>query len=254
MERIITYGRWILLAVGILAAGFCYSCTGQDRYRSEPVQKEEKVNGEQAGGRVTGQSGSQAAGQGAGQTAGQGTGQMAGQGTGQTAESMQGQLADSAGNPDGQEAVCWVYVCGQVQSPGVYRLAEGSRIADAVEKAGGFTEKADPEWMNLAEKICDGMKIRIPDREEVQQMKLKGFETVSDGGCNGTGASGKVNINTAGLAELMTLPGIGSAKAEAIRSYREQHGSFRTIEDIMQVPGIKDAAFQKIRDHIMVSG
>lgn len=148
-----------------------------------------------------------------------------------------------------QETLC-VHVCGEVAQPGVYRLPEGSRVYEAVELAGGFTEQAEQDFVNLAEPLSDGMKIEIPDREQAGELAASGRTAVSDG-ASGT-ASAKVNINRADRETLMTLNGIGEARAEAILRYRQEHGNFGSIEDIMLVPGIKDAAFRKIRDSITV--
>lgn len=141
----------------------------------------------------------------------------------------------------------FVHICGQVKEPGVYELPEGSRVFEAVEAAGGFTRDAAGEYLNLAEKITDGMKIMVYDREEAEALKKTGPD-----GAVETGAGGLVNINTAGKEELMTLSGIGESKAEDIIRYREESGGFRTIEEIMKVPGIKNAGFQKIKDRITV--
>lgn len=141
----------------------------------------------------------------------------------------------------------FVHICGQVKEPGVYELPEGSRVFEAVEAAGGFTGEAASEALNLAEKITDGMKIIVYDREEAGTLGASG---PSGGG--GAGSGGLVNINTAGKEALMTLSGIGESKAEDIIRYREEAGGFQKIEDIMKVPGIKDAGFQKIKDRITV--
>ncbi len=132
----------------------------------------------------------------------------------------------------------FVHICGQVKEPGVYELPEGSRVYEAVEAAGGFTEEAAAEALNLAEKITDGMKITVYDREEARTLEASG---PSESG--GPGSGGLVNL---------TLSGIGESKAEDIIRYREESGGFKKIEDIMKVPGIKNAGFQKIKDRITV--
>ena len=137
--------------------------------------------------------------------------------------------------------VC-VYVCGNVVNPGVYELSGDRRIADAIAAAGGAADGGDETALNLADFICDGQRIYVPDYEEV----LDG--TYSDG----NGGSGLININTAQVNELMTLPGIGQSRAESIITYRQENGRFNTIDDIMNVSGIKDAAFSKIKDLICV--
>ena len=140
------------------------------------------------------------------------------------------------------QTAIFVHVCGEVLHPGVYELPEGSRIVDAVNAAGGLSEDASEESVNLAEVVTDGMQVVIPNRAEAEAAAKQMAE--SD--------AGLVNLNTATKAQLMELPGIGESKAEDIIHYRETVGGFRTIEEIMQVPGIKDAGFRKIKDRIAV--
>lgn len=144
-----------------------------------------------------------------------------------------------------------VHVCGEVVNPGIYELPAGSRIYEAVKAAGGFTENASEESVNLASPIEDGVQIRIYSKEEAETLAagaapFDGFEA------SGEGKEPVVNLNTATKEELMTLSGIGESRAEDIIRYREENGGFQNIEDIMKVSGIKDAAFQKIKDRITV--
>ena len=160
-----------------------------------------------------------------------------------------------------------VHICGAVSAPGVYELPAGSRIIDAVEAGGGFLPEADEACCNLAEEIVDGCQIYIMTKMEScsdgQTEKKAGIQTSPDGDMQTTDRnvrsnsapaldSGLVNLNTADVAALMTLPGIGESRAKAIISYREQHGAFVKIEDIMKISGIKQAAFSKIKDKITV--
>ncbi|MEG0988330.1 MAG: helix-hairpin-helix domain-containing protein [Clostridium sp.] len=133
-----------------------------------------------------------------------------------------------------------VHVCGEVISPGVYEMEVGSRIYEAVERAGGCTTDAASDFLNMAQVLEDGMKIMVPD--------CKAAEAILEQG----DTSAKININTASKEQLMTLKGIGESRAEDIISYRKEYGSFDKIEDIMKVAGIKEAAFQKIRENITV--
>ena len=133
-----------------------------------------------------------------------------------------------------------VYICGCVITPGVYTVPEGTRIHEVLTLAGGFAEGAEITAVNLAEAVYDGEEIRIPSVSEVQ---VAATQAASDG---------RVNINTAGLDELMTLPGIGKAKAEAVISYRTEHGKFSSIEALMEVSGIGEGIFSRIRDRIKV--
>lgn len=138
-----------------------------------------------------------------------------------------------------------VYVCGQVVKPGVYKLAEGSRLYEAVNLAGGLRKGANPTAINMAAPITDGDMIYIPARDE--QVSMTGTSVVPSIGDNG---SNLVNINTASTAQLETLTGIGPAKAEAIARYRETSGSFSKKEDIMKVSGIGQGTYDRIKDEI----
>ena len=160
-----------------------------------------------------------------------------------------------------------VHICGAVSAPGVYELPAGSRIIDAVEAGGGFLPEAEEACCNLAEEIVDGCQIYIMTKAEScadgQTEKKAGIQTSPDSDMQTTDRNarsnsapalenGLVNLNTADVAALMTLPGIGESRAKAIISYREQHGAFAQIEDIMKISGSKQAAFSKIKDKITV--
>ena len=146
----------------------------------------------------------------------------------------------------------YVYICGEVIKPGVYELSGDSRIYEAVDAAGGFTENAARECVNLASKVSDGMQITIYNREEAASLLADSAPVGENAGKSGTSGSGLVNLNTATKEELMTLKGIGESKAEDIIRYREKSGGFKKIEDIMKISGIKEAGFQKIKDSITV--
>lgn len=147
----------------------------------------------------------------------------------------------------------YVYICGEVANPGVYELSEDSRIYEAVDAAGGFTENAARESINLASKVSDGMQITIYNKEEAASLPAGGTSAGKNSGQDQmSGSSSLVNLNTATKEELMTLKGIGESKAEDIIRYREKSGGFKKIEDIMKISGIKEAGFQKIKDSITV--
>ena len=146
----------------------------------------------------------------------------------------------------------YVYICGEVIKPGVYELSGDSRIYEAVDAAGGFTENAARECVNLASKVSDGMQITIYNREEAVSLPADSASVGENAGKSGTSGSGLVNLNTATKEELMTLKGIGESKAEDIIRYREKSGGFKKIEDIMKISGIKENGFQKIKDSITV--
>lgn len=130
----------------------------------------------------------------------------------------------------------YVYVCGAVNQEGVYELPSGSRVYEAIEDAGGFREDADKSTVNQAEVLEDEERVYVPVIGEAVQ--------------EAANQDGKININRASKEELMTLPGVGASRAESIIQYREEHGAFRQIEDIMQVSGIKEGLFEKIKDRI----
>jgi len=159
---------------------------------------------------------------------------------------------DSLGSAGEETALpFYVHICGEVVSPGVYELKEGSRVFQAIEKAGGVTDQAAAEYLNMAEQVKDGMKIVVPGKEEVEAAKARG-EISLQAEASLNVQKTKVNLNTATKEELMTLRGVGEAKAADILKYRESHGGFQKIEDIMKISGIKDAAFQKIKDDITI--
>ncbi len=156
----------------------------------------------------------------------------------ETTEAAKEEESTRAQTQNSSEKIC-VDVCGAVQSEGIVYLPEGARVYEAIEAAGGFSEDADTRAVNQAMILSDGVQLRIPTREETQSSDNSGSEEGS-----------LVNINTADAAALETLPGIGEAKAAAIIEYREKNGSFQQIEDVKNVPGIKDAGYEKIRDRI----
>lgn len=146
-----------------------------------------------------------------------------------------------------ENVMCYVYICGAVGRPGVYALPEGSRIYEVIQEAGGLLDDADVTLVNQAERITDGMMIQIYTVEEAETLVKTNGATESD-----QSEDGRIDINTATVAELMTLPGIGSSRANAIIDYRETYGAFSSIEDLMKVPGIKDGIFQQMKEHIKV--
>ena len=134
-----------------------------------------------------------------------------------------------------------VYICGSVRSPGVYNVPEGARIYEVLALAGGFSEDAEKTAVNLAETVTDGEAVLIPSISDVQNP-----------GASVLPADGRVNINTADMDELMTLPGIGKAKAEAVIAYRKEHGKFTSVEELMGVSGIGESVFGRLRDRIKI--
>lgn len=145
---------------------------------------------------------------------------------------------------DEDAGLVYVYVCGEVVHPAVYEVAAGTRICEVIALAGGLTPEAAAEAVNQAEPVADGMMIRIPGILEFEQMPQE-KET-------GASADGRLDLNTATVQELMTLPGIGEAKAKSIAAYREKTGGFSAVEDIMNVEGIKEGVYNRIKDSVTV--
>ena len=155
-----------------------------------------------------------------------------------------------------------VHVAGAVKNPGVYNLPSSSRVIDAIEKAGGATENADLDQINLADYISDGQKIEVPSFK--QDNTLSNYKLITDkleqlDANNGDSANKKssvkselVNINTADSSELQSLPGIGATIAKNIVEYRKENGNFETIEDLKNVSRIGDKTFDKLKDLITV--
>ena len=162
---------------------------------------------------------------------------------------------------DGTGAV-FVHVAGAVTSPGVVDLPAGSRVVDAVRAAGGLRPDADPDRVNLAAELVDGQRIVIPavGQDVPLEVLPTGPPAVggSGGSATGTGAagasSGPVDLNSATAEQLDALPGVGPATAAAILSHREQHGPFRSVEDLIEVRGIGEAKLDGLRDLVTVGG
>lgn len=150
------------------------------------------------------------------------------------------------------ETIC-VFVCGAVNREGVYELPESARVIDAVEAAGGYSEEADRIYVNQAEYVYDTQRIEIPTVEEAQRLREIAEES---GGVQGDSDSarenGLIDINTADRQELMRIPGIGESKADRIIEYRQIHGRFGSIEELMNVSGIGSGMYEKMKDCITV--
>ncbi len=165
----------------------------------------------------------------------------------------EGQLQESAPEPQTEQTI-FVHVCGAVRTPGVYELKSGSRVYEAVQAAGGFTDDAEENYVNQAQILSDGMKLMIPTIEEALAMPEYGVDMQTAEGTAGQPADdGRININTASQQELCTIPGIGATRAAAIAQYRQEHGNFDSVEDIMKVTGIKEGTYEKIKDSIKVN-
>ncbi len=215
----------LLAALCMAVAGICYSCSRMDK--EEPDR--------QSGTRI-----------------------VIGETSREMEESMESETLKESAAEETQEPeeMVYVHVCGQVVSPGVYQLLKGSRVYEAIALAGGCTEQGALDCLNMAQEVADGMKIQVPDQEMARRILEEQPAGTGQNQLSGLGqgqsAQTLVNINTASKEQLMTLSGIGESRAEDIIQYREEYGGFQKIEDIMKVSGIKEAAFQKIKDSITV--
>ena len=152
---------------------------------------------------------------------------------------------DSFSQPETIKNELVVHVAGAVQNPGVYTLQDGSRVEDAITRA-QLLPQSDADALNRAALLSDGQKIVVPFADEAQTSNPL---TESEGG---TMPNDKVNLNHATLAQLMTLPGIGEVKAQAIMQYRQEHNGFQTIDQLLQVSGIGSAIYSQIAHLVCV--
>jgi competence protein ComEA len=145
-----------------------------------------------------------------------------------------------------------VHVVGAVRRPGLYRLREGSRVADAVARAGGATRRADLAALNLAAPLVDGVQILVPPRAAVAGAPpgdAEGGESGAGAAAGGVGVAGsKLSLATASAEELDELPGVGPVTAQNIIDYRTEHGPFRSVDDLDAVPGIGPARIEQLRE------
>lgn len=177
--------------------------------------------------------------------------------------------------PDEEEKnIFYIDIKGAVVNPGVYEIEEGKKVIDVIQLAGGFSENADSSLINLAKMVSNEMVIIVYTTEEVKKVQEEEIAKVVDNQCIcpaikndacliqeeetkteeqvKTEIKNKININIASLEELQTLTGIGESKAEAIIKYREEHGTFQKIEELLEVSGIGEALYEKIKDDITV--
>jgi competence protein ComEA len=128
---------------------------------------------------------------------------------------------------------------GAVRRPGLYRLRDGARVADAVARAGGATRRADVSLINLAAPIADGLQVVVPRRAPAAP---------SGSASAPTGPAGPLHLNTATLEQLDDLPGVGPSTAQKILDFREQHGAFTSIDELDAIPGIGPARLEQLRE------
>lgn len=173
---------------------------------------------------------------------------------------------EEAGSSNGNEgsvgkAEIFIHIVGEINNPGVVKINQGQRVVDAIEKAGGATDKADLARINLAFILSDGQKVIIPgvnDKDMESYIVDGGGGSVAFSGKSGALGNGvslvkqKVNINTAGQSELETLNGIGPSIADKIIKYREKNGKFKRVEDLKNVSGIGESKFEGVKDEVCV--
>ena len=149
-----------------------------------------------------------------------------------------------------EESFIIIDIAGEIMSPGVYALKEGSRIIDAIEIAGGLTEDADVRFINRAEIIFDGSKIYIPSKSNANDTSGETVYPTAGITSSLVGTNQLININTAGSEELQKIPGVGLSTAEKIISYRMTFGKFKTIEDLINISGIGHKTLEKMKGYI----
>ena len=147
----------------------------------------------------------------------------------------------------------WVQVAGAVHVPGVYELAAGSRVFEAVAAAGGFSDEADPQAVALAARVSDGCRVYVPRVGEMVPGGVVGPADSAAGVSGGAGAGGgSVSLNSATAEQLDSLPGIGPSLAQQIIAYREAQGPFTSIEQLTEVPGIGPAKLEQLRPLVVL--
>ncbi|WP_125547380.1 ComEA family DNA-binding protein [Levilactobacillus lindianensis] len=145
----------------------------------------------------------------------------------------------------------FVDVQGAVRKPGLYQFSAEMRVADAIQTAGGLAPRADRQQINLATRLTDQQKLYIPLKgEKLPQTAASGPTTGGASGSQSSSATTVVNLNTATVADLQQLTGIGEKKAQKIVAFREEHGSFKSVKDLAQVPGFGDKTVANLQDQL----
>ncbi|MGG1960209.1 helix-hairpin-helix domain-containing protein [Bacillus pumilus] len=157
-------------------------------------------------------------------------------------------LEEKTEKPDNESSSIFVEVKGAVKKPGVYTFQSDARVEEAIRRAGGFTSKADTIEINQAAKLEDSMMIYVRKQGEVERQT----QTAGAGAPSGNEKGQGVNVNQADAAELQTINGIGPAKAEAIITYREEHGEFQQIEDLRNISGFGEKTIERLKNELTV--
>lgn len=167
-------------------------------------------------------------------------------------DASSGKTSEGSSSKASAAAEVYVDVDGAVVTPGVYRLREGARVAQAIDAAGGLTPEADVAGLNRASKVVDGQKIYVPHVGEQQTVDVVAGSGPGEASAGASVASDLVNINTANASELQTLSGIGPSMAQSIIDERTKNGAFASVDDLMRVSGIGEKKLAKIKDCICV--
>ena len=224
--KIVTIIKLLIILILIVISGFLYSCSRENKGSEIFI---DEVSGSSSG---DGYSHNGSGGDGNSDSGNESVG-----------SGVNGLEDSNANLEDTRKYIC-VHITGYVVNPGVYHIAEGARIYEIVQLAGGFLPEADESYLNLASVVFDGQKLQVLSKEEAVTAKTFVSQTENET------TSKLININTASKEELMQLPGIGESRALSIIAYREKNGGFNGIKDIMKISGIKEAAFEKIKDYI----
>ncbi|BBN99252.1 helix-hairpin-helix domain-containing protein [Sporolactobacillus terrae] len=161
------------------------------------------------------------------------------------ANADQEKKTNAAPAKDAASEIFVIDIKGAVKKPGIYQVSASERVIDGIERAGGFTKKADRDKINLAQKVTDEMVIHVP--EKGAQALAPSAQESENGALESQSAQSKVNINTADEQEMQQLPGVGPAKAKAIIQYRTEHGSFKSVDDLAGVSGIGEKSLERMK-------
>lgn len=243
-----------LLVLLLMCAWVLSGCGGQDGYFYETAQNADAGSTEASAEDDKSVRNMDAA---AGNAADTGGDTAAGNAAGTGGDAAAGNSADRGADDVSESArqQCYVHICGAVLYPGVYEVPEGSRLYEVIVLAGGLCADACDYLVNQAQIVNDGMQVYIPTMQEAQEGNAGQvsfadpvFQTEREQESGDT----RIDLNSATKEQLMTLPGVGETRAQAIIAYREAHGGFQTIEELMEVSGIKQGVYDRLKEMIKV--